>query len=187
MLGLSCICCISHKLSTVRTCAKWSVLHSIKQMKHANSQSWDDGTLSLGQLNPSHEKLSQCSFSGGQLDVLVSAMTEVPRLRKEHKTSSGLARLRRRQDSLHMPDTCFLFEFISHPTVKVFMSKGMKSVSSVKNLTTNGFIRMTYWYSNHPKRSICRTSGIESTYSSIRKYMHCDASRTCLIEPASGF
>ena len=34
--GLSCI---SHKLSTVRTCVKWWVLQSIKQMKHVKSQS----------------------------------------------------------------------------------------------------------------------------------------------------
>ena len=34
--GLSCI---SHKLSTVRTCVKWCLLHSIKQMKHVKSQS----------------------------------------------------------------------------------------------------------------------------------------------------
>ena len=34
--GLSCI---SHKLSTVRTCVKWWLLHSIKQMKHVKSQS----------------------------------------------------------------------------------------------------------------------------------------------------
>ena len=39
-------------------------------------------------------------------------------------------RLRRRQDSLHMSVTCFLFEFISHSTVSVLMSKGMKSVAS---------------------------------------------------------
>ena len=99
---------------------QWLVLHSIKQMKHVKSQSWDDGTLSLGQSNPSHEKLSQCS--SGQLDVFVSAMTEVLRLQKERKTSSGLARLKRRQDSLQMSvRTCFLSEFISHPTVKVLM------------------------------------------------------------------
>ena len=56
--------------------------------------------------------------------------------------------------------TCFLFES-RHPTVSVLISKRYvwsQSVAS-KNLTTNGFIRMTYWYSNHPNRSICRTSG----------------------------
>ena len=86
--------------------------------------------------------------------------TEVPRLEKERKTSSGRARRRRRQDSLHMPDTiCFFFEFNWDPTASVLMSKGMKSVSSVKNLTTNGFIRMTYWDFNHSNRSVCSTSG----------------------------
>ena len=49
-------------------------------------------------------------------------MTEMLRLQKERKTSSGLARLKRRQDSLQMSvRTCFLSEFISHPTVKVLM------------------------------------------------------------------
>ena len=86
--------------------------------------------------------------------------TEVPRLEKERKTSSGRARLRRRQDSLHMPDTiCFFFEFIWHPTALVLMSKSTKSVSSLKNLTTKGFIRMTYWDFNHSNRSVCSTSG----------------------------
>ena len=63
--------------------------------------------VSLGQTNPSHEKLSQCS-SGGQLDVLVSAMAKVPRLQilqKERNISSGQARLKRKQDSLHMPES----------------------------------------------------------------------------------
>ena len=61
---------------------------------------------------------------------------------RERKTSSGRARLRRRQDSLHVPGTiCFWFESIWHPTASLLMSKGMKSVSSVKNLTTHGFIR----------------------------------------------
>ena len=50
----------------------WWVLHSIKWSMSIKSQSWNDGTLSLGQSNPCYEKLSQCS-SGGQLDVLVSA------------------------------------------------------------------------------------------------------------------
>ena len=128
-------------------------------MQHANPQRWDDGTLSLGQLNPSHEKLSQCS-SGGQLDVLVSAMTELPRLQKERKTSGGLVRLKRRQDSQHMPDTTyFLFELILHPIISVLMPKGMKSVSSFKHLTTNRFIRMTHWDFNHPNRYIYRESG----------------------------
>ena len=84
----------------------------------------------------------------------------LPRLEKECKSSSGRARLRRRQDSLHMPDTiCFWFEFIWHPTASLLLSKGMKSVSSVKNLTTHRFIRMTYWGFNHPNRPVCSTSG----------------------------
>ena len=92
---------------------------------------------------------------------------------RERKTSSGRARLRRRQDSLHMPDTiCFWFEFIWHPTVSLLMSKGMKSVSSVKNLTTHGFIRWligisiitTDLFAVHRCIGVGHAKGIEKTY-----------------------
>ena len=161
----SCLFCISHELSTVRTCAKWWVLHSIKQMNMSSHKAkttariaWSIESISLKAFPVQLRLSTRClGFSHGKG---AKTADTAERTQDLQWPSTPQTKARLPAHAWQSYTTCFLFES-RHPTVSVLISKRYvwsQSVAS-KNLTTNGFIRMTYWYSNHPNRSICRTSG----------------------------
>ena len=93
---------------------------------------------------------------------------------RERKTSSGRARLRRRQDSLHMPDTiCFWFEFIWHPSLRHCSCPKVwsQSVASKTWQHTDSSDDLLGFQSSQPTRSqhirrigVGHAKGIEKTY-----------------------
>ena len=97
----SILCCGTQlKISCCRR-TSWWVLHSIKwSMSSHKAKAMARYRL----VNRIHVMKSFPNAAQVVNSMSWFQPTEVPRLQKERKTSSGWARLRRRQDSLHIPD-----------------------------------------------------------------------------------